>query len=460
MKAFKKNSLILLLLIFIVFAYFRFYNLDQRIIFDWDQEQFSYQIKNIVEKGDFTLLGPRANNDRGFFLGPYFTYLLIPFYLFRNLHPKALIDFIVVYNIAFYLISYFVLSKLFNRNLAFIFLTLWGINNGLAAYDVIPWWPIILPLGIVLTILVLKNIYENPNRGNYIYLGLLLGFFTNIHFQFLFLILFSFIFLILRYCQNKVFKIKNFLYLASSFLLTFIPILIFDLRNNFLNTKLFFAFFLEDNPGLVNDKNIWTVVFTNFLKPFIYFERVDYMWLFLFIIAGLVIYLINKNKAFSKNFYISFLIILILTPVIFYFYGTRPSEYYFLYLVPFIFIAIADFMLTINKKLLFVPLFVFFLSINNVALKKNLKPIPIGLYYKDKAVNTLKANINMSKKFNVTIDAPLGFHNGYKYLLDWYKIPQSGNFKDPLVQIKLPPEGVDVRINDGIGLIIPKELRK
>ena len=60
----------------------------------------------------------------------------------------------------------------------------------------------------------------------------------------------------------------------------------------------------------------------------------------------------------------------------------------------------------------------------------------------------------------MTIDAPLGFHNGYKYLLDWYEIPQSGNFTDPLVQIKLPPEKVDIRVNNAIGLVIPKEVRK
>src|SRR3989344_6963139 len=117
----------ILIFIFLVFAYFRFYNLDQRIIFDWDQEQYSYQIKNVLENGDFTLLGPRANNDRGFFLGPYFTYLLVPFYLIRNLHPIALIDFVVTYNIAFFLVSYFVLSRLFSKNHSYMFLSLWAI---------------------------------------------------------------------------------------------------------------------------------------------------------------------------------------------------------------------------------------------------------------------------------------------------------------------------------------------
>lgn len=450
----------ILIVIFIIFAFLRFQDLDKRIIFDWDQEQFSYQIKKIVEHGDFTLLGPRANNDRGFFLGPYFTYLLTPFYLFRNLHPKALLDFIVVYNISFFLFSYFALKKLFSHNVAIIFLSLWSINSGIVAYDIIPWWPVILPIGIMGIIYILKNIYDKPTHKKYLILGLLLGIFSNIHFQFLFLILFSIIFLLLRKKKNELFKIKNISYFVFSFLFTFFPLLIFDLRNNFLNSKLFLAFFLEDNPGLVNDKNIWTVVFANFLKPFIFVENKDYMWLFLFVIAGLLIYLIKKTKSFSKNFFISFLAILIVTPIIFYFYGTRPSEYYFIYLLPFILITLAQFIITFKRKYLLIPLILFILAVNNMSLKKNLKSIPIGLYYKDKAVKTLKDNINLNNKYNVTIDAPLGFHNGYKYLLDWYQIPQSGNFEDALIQIKLPPEKVNIRVNDGIGLIIPKSLRK
>ena len=449
-----------LIVIFILFAFFRFYNLDQRIIFDWDQEQFSYQASNILEKGNLTLIGPRVNNDRGFFLGPYFIYLLIPFYLIANLHPNALIIFIITYNIIFFSTSFWILNKIFKSKVALVFLSLWAINYQLLNFDTTAWNPILIPLGIMFVLFFLLNIYDNAKAKSYLLLGLTLGLFVNIHFQFLFIILFSLIFLLISFKKSKVFKIKYVLSLAASFFITFLPLFIFDLRNNFLNSKLFLGFFLEDNPALVNDNNVWKTVFVNFLKPFIYFEKVEYMWLFLFIILFMTLYLIKKNRSFLKNFYISFLIILIFTPIAFQFYGTRPTEYYFLYLAPFIIITIADFLILLNRKFLLVPLFVFLLALNNASLNKNLHFIPIGLFYKDKTIKILKNNIDETKKFNVTIDAPLGFHNGYKYLLDWYKIPQSGNFTDPLIQIKLPPEEVDIRVNDGIGLIIPKEVRK
>ena len=135
----------LLIAVFIIFAFLRFYNLDQRINFDWDQEQYSYQVEKII-KGDITLIGPRINNDTGFFLGPYFTYILVPFYLLRNLHPTALIDFVETYNIIFFIASYLVISKLFSKKHALMFLLLWSVNSLLVVYDTLPLNPLLIPL--------------------------------------------------------------------------------------------------------------------------------------------------------------------------------------------------------------------------------------------------------------------------------------------------------------------------
>ena len=82
-----------LILIFLLFAFTRFYNLEYRVIFGLDQEQLAQQVWNIVRHGDLTLLGPRANNDLGFFLAPYLTYLLLPLYVVTGLYPSALMGF-------------------------------------------------------------------------------------------------------------------------------------------------------------------------------------------------------------------------------------------------------------------------------------------------------------------------------------------------------------------------------
>jgi len=234
------------LLLFAVFCYFRFYNLNKRIIFDWDQEHYAYEIKNIVKNNKFTLIGPRANNDRGFFLAPYFTYIFLPFYLLTNLHPSGSIIFIVFYNCFFFFVSFFIIKKLFGSTQAFLFLGLWACNGLLVGYDIIPWWPILIPLGVVITWYWLDKIKGENITIDWLFLGITLGFFINMHFQFIFIVFFSLIYLVVSQLQKKILSLKRIIFLFLGFLIMFTPLFLFDLRHNFLNIKLFFNFFFSN----------------------------------------------------------------------------------------------------------------------------------------------------------------------------------------------------------------------
>jgi len=88
------SNLTLLLIILVIFLFFRFYRINQRVQFDWDQERDAQVIKEILS-GHLTLLGPRVLGPDKFFLAPYFYYLLTPFYLLTNLHPRAIIYFLL-----------------------------------------------------------------------------------------------------------------------------------------------------------------------------------------------------------------------------------------------------------------------------------------------------------------------------------------------------------------------------
>lgn len=444
----------LLVLIFILFAFFRFYNLDKRIIFDWDQEQYSYQIKNIIQNKDLTLLGPRVQSDKGFFLGPYFTYSLVPFYLVSRLHPSALLYFIILYNLLFFAISFFVIKKMFGTVHALSFLSLWSIAYLLVGYDTVPWNPIFIPLGVVITWMALF-------KRNYVMLGLVLAFFMNMHFQFIFLIIFSAVFLILSKNKAKTLRLKNISYLIVSFLILFTPLFLFDLRHDFLNIKLFFNFFISGDTSLKQDLFSWLPVFTNFVHPLIVVKNTYLMFLFYALILGLLIFLAIKKKGVFRSFYQATIIIWLITPVFFSIYGKRPSEYYFIFLYPFILITLTDFFLTIRKQYLIFILFILLFVTNFKANQYNLSENPKGLYYKDKTIKLLKDSVDLDKKFNISLDTPLGANNGYNYIIDWYGIKQSGNWKrDPLIEIRIPPRNKDLTVNGAIGLKIPKEVKK
>ena len=460
----KYQTLIVFLLtltIFITFSYLRFFNLDKRFVFDWDQENICYSVKNIIN-GKLTLIGPRVFSDAGFFLGPYFSYLLVPFFLLTKLHPKALIFFVIFVNVFFFWLSFFLLKKIFGKTISILFLSFWTINFYLIHFDTVGWWPVVLPLGIISTFYFLKKIYEKNKLSDWIILGLVLGFFVNMHFQFVFIILFSLMFLLISLIKREIIlKKKNISLFLISFILMFLPLFIFDLRHQFLNTKAFFNFFFGSEKALNKDLSIWWSVFGNFLKPLIVVgDPFKNQWptkIFYFLNLFIIFFLQKKEKGFKKEFFQSLFILWIFFPLAFIFWGKRPAEYYFIFLYPFIYLIIISFFIKIKNLsvLILALIFIFFSTKDNVFY--TFKDNYFGFYYKEKVAKIIKEKTE-GKKFNISFDVPLGMNHGFNYFFDWYQIKQTGDFSDPLIEVRIPPKKNDIVI-DKIGIKFPQELK-
>ncbi|MDA1316613.1 MAG: hypothetical protein O3B87_01155 [bacterium] len=448
---FRKYYLSIILIAF--FALTRFYNLEHRIIFGWDQEQFSTQLRNIILYQDFTLLGPRVNNDLGFFLAPYFTYILVPFYFFSKLHPNALVLFVILIDMTFILSSYFLLKKIFTPTHAHWFLFLWIINPQAQNYDVIPWWPLMIPLGTMIVLGLLYYIYHRPHFLLWIMLGVVEGFFINMHFQFVFVVFLTFVFILLKYSPKSIPWVNIAMYFGA-FSIMFVPLLIFDIRNEFLNTQLFIKFFFSSTTAH-NEYFSWIPVLKNFFQPFTLSNNSILAVLFYGIFIWITLILKKVHKGFKSVLYGSILITAIAVLIFFTVYAQRPSEYYFMFLLPLILIVFVDYLMRIKRKLAPILVATLLLVFNGGPLLHNVKNNYGGLYYKNNIVLQVKEIVE-DKPFNISY-AGISVDHGFAYLLDYHDlIPQIGA---PLIQIEIvsnkenPIEGL-------YGIIIPPELEK
>lgn len=449
-----KKTFYILLGIFLFFILIRFYNLDHRMVFGWDQEQLSIKIREIIFNHNFTLLGQRVNNDVGFFLAPYLTYLLVPFYVIFNLSPYSLYFFVLLVNILFFVVSYFVITKVFSQKLALWFLLFWTINFIAQTYDNVPWEPLLIPLGVVSVFYCLHSIYKkNTLWKPWLLLGVTSGFFFHMHFQFI-LILFGITVFVLQMIKKRMVKLQNILYALFGFMLTLTPLFIFDLRNKFLNSRLFFDYFIHNASGTPIEYSAWLTVFQGFVRPYTYLKSYPLMFIFYTMILLSLIFLIKRKKEFFHTLYISFLFIWLLFPFIFAFYGKFPSEYYFIFLIPIVSMILIDVCFLLHRKLIYI-LFCFLLLINFQELLYRTKPNTESLYYKNQVVQYIKKNLE-GKKFIVSYDG-VSVDAGYKYLFDYYKVKRSDNTKDPLVQISFPAKE-NTKIIGRYGVFIPSEL--
>ena len=450
-----KKQILISIIVFAVFYFFRFYNIEHRVSFGWDQEQPAYQIKQLIQNYKPILLGPRVVGDKGFFLAPYYTYILVPFFLLSKLHPWAYLFFLLTYNMFFFFISLDLLKKIFDFNHAVFFLLFWSINPMMAHYDVTSWNPIFIPLLIMTTFWLMKKIGVDKHDLYYIFFGLLLGVGINMHFQFIFILFFSTFFLII---SRKLLTLKKLILLIASFIFTFFPLLVFDLRHNFLNINLFINFFTEASRNTSNNIFSWIPVFTNFLEPIIYFKSQTTTFLFYLLAITILVILIKRTQKFLRNFYISVLFLWLIFPFGFAKYGQRPSEYYFIFLYPFMYIIIINFFQTLKKSYFLYLFLIIMMMINLNKLKENFKSDNLSLIYRDKLIKNLIPLIK-NKKFNISYTVPLGRDTGFKYLIEYYGIKQTNNWSDPLIQIKIPADQSCQLKSGEMGIFIPPELR-
>ena len=190
----------------------------------------------------------------------------------------------------------------------------------------------------------------------------------------------------------------------------------------------------------------WLPVFANIMKPFIGVSNPYAAIAFLILLGAIFFYFVYKTQGFQKLFYISSLTLIIITIVGFSLYGKRPSEYYFTYFIPFIYIALSDFLIILNRKLITGIVIGLLILINSNDLKNITKREALNLYDKDAAVQKILP-FAQDKRVNVSYDMPLGLNNGYDYSVDYYKINRTGDPKE------------DDIVVEGIGVHIPPELK-
>jgi len=431
--AFRKKKLstvnLAVITVFVLFAFLRFYNLEKRIGFGWDNERDALAVKSILQ-GDLKLIGPRVLADTGFFLPPYFFYLLAPFYALSNLSPYATVYFLIFYNLIFFVVSFLILKKLFSQKVALLFLAFWAINPHTLSFDTVAWNPLLVPLAFVIFLYLLA-------RSKSFLLGLVWGVGVSFHIQFFLLAP-----IVVPFILKDKKRVRNIIW---GFALTFAPLVLFDLRNNFLNLKLASDFLLAGGArDYFSFLPVWdNVVARTFGMPI---SRLFSVF-FYFLIAG-VLYVWRKKPAWRGLFYTW-----LFFPLAFAFYGKRPSEYYFNFSLVIVGLVFAK-LVSLKSKLLF---FIVLLLLVHFGLKASdqLRETPLGLYQKDKIAQFLAKITKDTSPFNLSYSVGLGQDVGFRYLFDYRGVKLNGNDFDPLMQIVIPPQK-NTFVIDRVGLEIPK----
>lgn len=184
------NKEIVLIFLFVSFAILRLYQLEERLGFSHDQLDNAWAVKKILLDHEYPLLGMVAKGNSGFHIGPFYYYLISPFYAFFGLDPISA-GYIAFFTsaITFFAI-FFVLKKILSYQIALIAVFIFTFSAFIIDADKTQ-WPVnfLVPISLGVFYSLYKIIQGHPKY--LIFLAVLLGFSVSIHFTSIFFFIFT-----------------------------------------------------------------------------------------------------------------------------------------------------------------------------------------------------------------------------------------------------------------------------
>lgn len=446
-----KSFNIILLLILLIAFFMRFYNINSWLFFGMDQEYEAFIVKNILTGKHFPLIGVNAS-DTGIYLGPIFIYIAaIPYLIFRG---NPLGGALTASSLG--VITTFALYKLgkvwFSEKVGLLASFFWAISFLSLLYDRQFWNPTPISFLMIIILYSISQIHKGKDKF-LILLAVSIGLALQSHLQSV--IILPIIILYLFLFRKK--YSRKYLYLFLLILLIFqLPLILFDIRHNFINTKaitnLLFSFFGFSHP--TQSMNIFERVslFLNFIGRSIFIKGpldlytengqclslLSYrgqtsIWSIILVIGLFLFYfyqqIVRKNKSLKDRYLILSITLLTLTSVIF--YKGPVFEYYYLFFLPVLYLLISwvfNYLIQSRGKLIFWVI-ILIIAVNNIRIFLSAQ---MSFSFKDK-VEAINFSKNYLDNYNFSLEAlgDCGRFGGYRYLFEYFgKIPGS-SYMDP-----------------------------
>jgi 4-amino-4-deoxy-L-arabinose transferase-like glycosyltransferase len=179
------KSLVILIVIFAFELFLRFYQMDLKNPFGYDQVDNAWAVKKIIVDHIFPLVGMVAKGNSSIYIGPVYYYMIAIVYWIFNLNPLASAVFAGLTSIFTFWVIFYVAKKMFSMEVALFAVFINTFFLPAILFDRVQ-WPVNFIPGISLLIfyVLYRIILEDVKK--IIILALLVGFSFSIHFTSIF----------------------------------------------------------------------------------------------------------------------------------------------------------------------------------------------------------------------------------------------------------------------------------
>jgi len=360
MNFFKKYYLwIIFFLILVLHIFLRFYQLEAKSPFGWDQVNTAWAAKDIIVDHRVFLSGPDPKGgSTGLYIGPAYYYLAALFYFLTNLDPIASGLFAGTVSVITSLTLFYIVKKMFSFITAFIAIFIYSISS--IGFDRTQWGVNLIPLVSILVFYALYRIIITKDERFLMLLAFSLGLAFQVHFTTIVFVPVIALLTIPFFPRTKK-MIKYFLLSLPIFFIWLLPAIwtFLSNSNHYLSNSVTFSntynhgFHLRRFLQLANDAFI----------EFPSFQSLKFVR-FIFLPAFFLIYYLKNHKRSSIIFFYLISLWILVPWIVLSLYSGEITNYYFSLSMP-IALIILSYIITslIELKKLFINFVIFIFGI-------------------------------------------------------------------------------------------------
>lgn len=308
-----RKHLIILILILVIGSFLRLYRLEDFATFLGDQGRDAIIIKRLLTFENLPAIGPVTSIGQ-IYLGPFYYYLMAPWLLLSWFQPIGLVLGVAILSILGIGIVYWMVKDIFDKETALITTVLISFSSILIEFARFSWNPNLLPFFAFFTFYTTYKAIQTHKSHYFIFTGVLLSCSLQLHYLGLFLIPAASLLFLLHIFENKKQSgliMKQWLFMITSFGISTSPLLLFDLKHGFVNTKAFMKLITASSTVT---RNIFVETLRSFelLYSYVFVQSpANLMVLLLFVILMLfcIVGMIKRGVLGALCIYFLFLLI-------------------------------------------------------------------------------------------------------------------------------------------------------
>lgn len=287
-------------ILFFTAAFLRLYRIAPFTTFLSDQGRDAIIVKRIVTLEHLTAIGPPTSVGH-IFLGPFYYYLIAPFLLISRLNPVGMAVGMALISIAGMGVCYWMVRREFGHRVATIFLVLMTFSSILIEYSRFSWNPNPLPYFAFATIYAWYISLKTHSIRWAVTAGSLLALSLQLHYLANLLALPMFLSLIVAVIYNRRILVWIKIIAATCAGVAFFsaPLILFDLKHGFINSKNFIGLFSgkEVSSGGISSGGIQQTAQAFFTPALNFHISTPAVLFFMLFIAMLGLYVLRTKSS-------------------------------------------------------------------------------------------------------------------------------------------------------------------